>query len=282
MVDSAVEGQAEGVSSTSKVLEHQEAAATNEAAEMGAARRVEQAAAKKSDEGSTGQLAEAMRKASELETRLAARENEVNHKAELEAQEQRLLKQAATQQAMMLEEMTSAALLAWNEKQKEHEALAVAEKDETKRVWQTEICKRDERLEVKQDSAAKAAALEQALAKVAALEMAISESREEVASSDLRLQVLQHPDCEEREGSSVQMDWNELGDTPNREKALDALTVGACSSIIAGTVAGVCASYCPRTLDKCCPCRLHCTSSFRLCSILSGTLEVLCHLSVKG
>ena len=102
------------------------------------------------------------------------------------------------------------------------------------------------------------------------------------AERRLHLQLLQHPESEERKGSSVKMDWDGLGDSPNRKKILDALTVGACSSIIAGTVAGVCASYCPRTLDKCCPCRLHCTSSFRLCSILSGTLEVLCHLSVKG
>ena len=93
-----------------------------------------QTIAKRSDESSTGQLAEAMRKVSELEMRLAdARENEVNHQAEPDAQEQRLLEQAATQQAIMLEEMTSAALLSWNEKQKEQEVLVVVEKDETKR-----------------------------------------------------------------------------------------------------------------------------------------------------
>ena len=61
-----------------------------------------------------------LRKLGELERKLAGSEEaRAKHKAELKAQEQELLKQAAIQQAVLLEEMKSAALIAWNERQKE-------------------------------------------------------------------------------------------------------------------------------------------------------------------
>ena len=117
----------------------------------------------------TGQLAETMCKVVELETKLADAEKAgAKHRAELEAQEQKLLEQSAAQQAMLLEEMTSAALLAWNERQKEQDAMMIAEREANNRVWQAEVRKRDQLLEVKEVE--KARLQLEAAARVASLE----------------------------------------------------------------------------------------------------------------
>ena len=131
----------------------------------------------------TGQLAETMCKVVELETKLADAEKAgAKHRAELEAQEQKLLEQSAAQQAMLLEEMTSAALLAWNERQKEQDAMMIAEREANNRVWQAEVRKKDQLLEVKEVE--KARLQLEAAARVASLETSMQDSRAELSKSN--------------------------------------------------------------------------------------------------